>query len=698
MDSHVSSAGLRLTIDHETGGIVGLDHLASDLRLVPARVRRPAFRLELSSGESIERARAVEVDPSDGGVRVMWHLEHGLRIAAEIQPRDDDLTFRAVVQDPGRATVRRLTYPIVPGIGRIDGPGRDELAHTHATGMLFRDPIDLLGPDPDNRRKLRRSPYPTGFAGATMQWIAYYGRDRGGVLIGTEDPGRSLKWLDVEGDDAGLAFSITHAPDVPVAGAAYAQPYPVVIAPLVEGSWYAAAERYRSWVLDQPWAQPVPRATWLRESIGLATFGINARHDRAAWLDAYHRLADTPVFHVLGPNWPAYGQDYRGHLPRGSRDWFPAAFAAENLATIRRNGDRWAPFEFDLLCADPPDDVEPVLTSRYAMDPVESAISDGGLPRFPFMCPGTRYWRDLHVERDARLVRDERPDALYYDISVNNVLLQCGASGHEHAPGGGAPIAEAFEAMFRATNAATATEAGHLVPAGAEMISEAFLGVFDYYQARAESGPYAPFEAGAFRDWILDGRASKIPAFAYVFGERSPVRLDGWSKVSAETGDLFYWTAATVLLHGGIVEVNGEFSALETLADGRWDDPAQHYYTFADRRFAIDPSKAAFLGAIARARVGPANRFLARGAMTRPPAVEAAPVELGYRAVNMSTDESAYDDVGAMAVPSVIATGWQHGGERAWLVANVVGRSQEVRVDGRSMVLDPHEIRLVDAG
>ena len=66
--------------------------------------------------------------------------------------------------------------------------------------MLFHDPIDLLEPDPANDRKLGRSPYPEGFAGATMQFFAYYARGAGGFLVGTEDPGRSMKWLDVERD------------------------------------------------------------------------------------------------------------------------------------------------------------------------------------------------------------------------------------------------------------------------------------------------------------------------------------------------------------------------------------------------------------------------------------------------------------------------------------------------------------------
>lgn len=692
----VASAALRAEIDPTTGAIVALDHVGRAIRLVSTPVSRPPFRVELVGLPAIESFQAVEVDGVEGAIRTTWRLDQGLTLVGEVAARGHDLVFRASLHGAGTATIRRLTYPILRGIGRISGAGLDELAHSHGTGMLFHDPLDLFEPDPENRRKLRRSPYPEGFAGATMQWFAYYGRGRGGVLFGTEDRARSLKWLDVERDADGLTFSVTHASDAPVPGEAYSPAYPVVIAALDDGTWTAAADRYRSWVRDQAWTQPGPRSDWLRHDVGIATFGINARHDRSGWLDAIHAVAGTPVFHVLGPNWPAYGQDYRGHLPRVTGDWFPAAFAEANLAAIRRNGDRWAPFEFDLFAADPPDDREPVLASRYAMDPVESAISDGGLPRFPFMCPATPYWRAHHVARDVRLVRDHGVDAVYYDISVNNVLLQCEGTGHGHLPGSGEPIAAAFDAMYEATREGMTEAAGHHVPMGAEVISEAFLAAFDFHQARAESGPYAPFEAGAFRDWLLDGRARKIPAFRSVFGPAAPIRLDGWAKLCRASGDLFYWVAATVLANGGLVEVNGEFSGLETLPDGRRDDPAEHYYAFLEHDHPIDPAKAAFLGAIARTRVGPANRFLADGWLLPEPTVDAPEVELDYRAENMSTSETAHDERGTMRVPSVVVSAWGHGGSTAWLVANVIDARQEVRIDGRALTLGPREIRLVE--
>jgi hypothetical protein len=688
----VRSSELVAEIDTTTGGVVGLRHPGRGLTLVGGPAGEAPFRLDVTGLGAVTEILGTTVEALADGVRAVWLLPHGITVTGEVRPRGEDLAFSVRADVAGDAVIERLTYPVLAGIGRLGGRGRDHLVHSHATGMLFHDPLDLLGPDPENRRKLRRSPYPEGFAGATMQFLAYYADGLGGFLFATEDAGRAAKWLDVERLDDGLCLSVIHKPDAPAAGLALEPAYPVIVAPLREGSWYEAGERYRAWAIDQAWARPVPRATWLREGVGLCTFGINAQHDRSRWLDAIHGWADSPVFHVLGPDWAAAGQDYRNHLPRGTQDWFPARFADANLATIRRNGDRWAPFEFDLLCKDPERGDEPVLASRYRMDDAESGISDGGLPHFPFMCPGTAYWHDWHVARDERLVRDHGADALYYDIAVNNVLLQCYAPGHDHAPGAGTQLAGAFEAMYLDTGRAMARAAGTHVPMGAEMISEQSMPWFDFYQARGESGPYAPFEVAAFRDWVLDGRAEKIPLFAYVYGERAPVRMDGWAKLSAETGDLFHWVAATVLLNGGLLEVNAEFSALEALDGATWHDPAEHYYPFADRRYAVDRAKAATLGAVARTRLGPANPFLARGRMVRPPDVETEHVELGYHAYNMSTTESLYDSTGRMRVPAVIAAGWQHEGRTIALIANVVDRPTEVRVAGVATRLGPHEV------
>ncbi|MBA2718316.1 MAG: hypothetical protein H0U52_03585 [Chloroflexi bacterium] len=695
MSLRLAGTSLVVEFDGASGAIKSIRNTVSGLDLISRSLAGPPFRIDLKGLRSLESFHEFISEPQADGLRLSWTVGHGIMLTSHVTMRGEDISFRIEATNTGDATIDRIEYPILRGIGRLGGKGQDELAHTHGTGMLFHDPLDLFDIDTENKRRLRFSPYPEGFSGSTMQFIAYYGRGRGGFLIGTEDGTKSVKWLTFFKDREGLTSSVIHKAGVPRPGAGFVPDYAIVVAPLARGTWYEACDRYRSWVTEQTWAQPGPRSRWLREEVGVCTFGINARHDRSAWLDEIHRMAGVPVFHVLGPNWAHYGHDYHNNLPRGRADWFPAVFNDKNLSMIRRNGDFWAPFEFDLLCDHSPGFDDPVLESRLVIDTDELGMSDPGLSRFPFMCAGTTYWHDFHVERDELLVAQHDPDALYYDISVSNLMLQCLAQGHLHPPGAGTAIADAFAAMYRDTSSAMARAKGDHVPAGTEVISEIFISQFEYYQARGEAGPYAPFEVAPFRDWILEGRAEKIPLFTYVFGPRAPLRMDGWAKLSPEAGDLFYWTAAQVLLNGGLLQLNYEFSGLEDLGDLA-DDSEQHYYRFDQRKLMIDPAKAAFVGEVARTRTGPANKFLARGAMSAAPGVDAPLVSLRYHAYNIGKGDPLYDTQGAMTVPSALASAWELEGTAIWLVANLLNEAQEVRVDGKRVELAGRQIRLIE--
>ncbi len=692
MTLRVATRRLELTLDEATGAITSVTHLAAGLGLVSGAPSPVALRLELAELGWVDVAGPLRVVPLGDGLRLHWDAGHDITVTTDVLVRDGDVLLRVDAINRGSATIERIRYPIIAGIGRLGGRGQDELTHSHASGFLFHDPVDLFEPDPENHRRLGQNPYPEGFAGSTMQFLAYQARNVGGFLIGTEDAGRALKWFDVSGDGQHLTMSVAHKVPALVPGASFAPAYPVVITALDGGRWTDAADRYRSWALGQPWAQPCPRARWLREEVGICTFGVSARHDRSAWLRAVGAAAGVPVFHVLGPDWAARGQDYRGNLPPGRQGWLPAVFHAANLAAIADHGGRWAPFEFDLLSSHDEASEEPVLASRMLHHRGQSDPTDPGIMRFPFMCPGTAYWRDWHAERDARLAAEHGADAIYYDISLHNMLMQCLAEGHDHAPGSGEPIAALFERMYRDTSTAMSAATGRYVPMGTEVMTETSVGLFDYSQHRADGGPYASFEPVPFRDWLLDGRAERIPLLTYVFGERAPLRMDGWAKLSREAGDLWYWVAATVLLDGGLLEVNGEFSPLEDV-DGWTEDVSESYANIVPRGFGIDPGKAAFLGQVARTRVGPANPWLAHGRMLPPPVVEAPTIEPDWYAYNAGQDHSMYDTRGTMRVPSVLARAWTLDGRTAWLVANVSDQPQAARIDGVEVRLPARHIR-----
>lgn len=693
---------IRVEIDPVTGSILQITNLTSDIRLVTHSVENTPWRIELMGDDGhsfwIDRFEDVriEVDEPRHEAQLRWTTKSGLVVESTITtpPDADHVAFTITAHGSADLLIDKIEYPILTGIGSLHDQADSLLAHPQGTGFLFRDPLDLFEAGPVHRQGLRYSPYPEGFNGSSMQFMAYFAEDMGGFMMRTPDPRGDMKWLNFYKGEAGaLECTFMHQSSDMRPGGDLAVPYPVLIEPLTEGTWYEAADRYKAWALEQPWTAQGPlaarddRATWLLDEVGLTTFGINAAHDRSKWLDQFHHITGTPVFHVLGVNWPKEPTGYgRGH-PGGRDDWFPARFSAENLDTIRDNGDYWAPFEFDLLLDAGKSENDEIIANQLQL-PHEKYSFD----RYPFrfQCPATGYLPPLHAWRDATLAGEYDADALYYDISANNVLMTCRNPAHGHPVGGGGWMIDAFAEMWEATGKAASAAKGRHVPQGAEMISERFIPSLDYYQARAEASPLSAFEADFFRDWIRDGHAEKIPLFTYVYHEYGPVRMDGWGKLSHEVGELFYWVASRVALWGGLFELNYEFSDLEAL-EGSDDDLSQHYADIERRAYEVDPAKVDFVREIARARTGFAHPWLVYGTMLRPLDIEVPTTELDYHLYNLGQGLPHYDQKGTMCVDSVVHAAWRApDGRTAFIFVNLLAD----KTQGILATIDPSQYGL----
>ena len=661
---------LRVVLSTRSGSVLQIENRIASLDLVHHSVTDVPWRLELAepddSSRWIERFSSFAWSIADSGDRaeLRWETESGQVVEAKVElPRgEEQVSFRVTVHGAPDVVVDKIEYPILTGMGDLHQTADSMLAHSQGTGFLFRRPWHLFETKPLRRQGLRYSPYPEGFNGSTMQFMSYYAEGEGGFYLATHDPSGAMKWLNFyKGQTGALESTFMHqSPDMRP-GLGYEVQYPVVIGALREGTWHEAADRYKQWAIEQPWTRQGTLAdrddgsSWLLDEVGFSTFGVNAAHDRSGWLDRFHAITDKPVFHVLGVNWPKTEAGYgRGH-PGGRDDWFPANFSQENLDTIRNNGDYWAPFEFDLLLD--VDRSESELVTRNLLKLPEEKYSFDQY-RFRFQCPATDYLPALHRWRDATLAGEYGADALYYDISANNVLMTCRDQGHGHPIGGGGWMVDAYARMWSSTGEAATEAKGQHVPQGAEMISELFIPYLDYYQARAEASPLSAFEADFFRDWIREGQVEKIPLFAYVYHEYGPVRMDGWGKLSREAGELWYWVASRVALWGGLFELNYEFSDLEAL-EGSFDDPKQHYAEFEHRAYEVDPFKVAFVREIANARTGFAKPWLVYGTMIRPLDVAMSDIDLDYHLYNVNQNRPHFDEKGTMRLGSVVHSAWR---------------------------------------
>ncbi len=698
---------LRVVIDGVTGAFREVCHQPAGISLVaqPEVAARHPFLIVFEDGTTLRtwQSCVITSDLAAQSVAITWTLEHDLTLSVrlELTSGDGELRCTVALDNNANLPVTAVAYPYVAGVGRLGAePEGDELVHPYATGFVVRNPLDHLpavAGETVGQEPVVLGLYPEGFSGSTMQFMAYSAVGRGGFYAATEDGVGREKWLNFyrhpEGD---LRLSVWHGPHDYAAERTVQPDYVTVLAALDGGTWYDAAERYKAWAVQQSWVAQGPlwsredRSRRLLEEVGLCTFGINPRWNRAPWLSAIDEIAGTPVLHILGPNWSRIESNYMNNHPGGLADWFPATFNPENLRVIRENRDYLVPFEFDLLFGRA-EGCSEVEAGTEALQVIPRPTLSRDAYDFPFLCPVTPFARDLHVARDRMLAAEYGVDGVYYDISVNNVRHICLSSEHGHRPGDSVAMTAAYRALLADTAVAMreATDGG-VVPQGTEMINEQMLPVVAFYQARAEASPASAFEAGPCRDLIKAGTAEKIPLFSYVYHEYGPMRLDGWAKLSREQGEFVYFVLGRVFLQGGLIELNYEFSGLEDLA-GSSDAAVEHYFAFDRRPYEIDPELAAFVSALSRARVGRANRYLAYGAMRRPApyTIQGEPtVELDYFLYNCAQTMTEYEDRGVMTVPAVSQTAWQYRDQSAaWLLLNV-GR-QETAIE---LTLDPSMI------
>lgn len=693
----IENDGSRVMLSALTGAVIQIENRDRELTLVTLPTEDVPWRIELLGDDGASSwldsftGFDWQIDEATNSLHLRWTTVPGLTVTARVRvPKDaSHVAFEITVHGAPGVTIDKVEYPIVTGIGDLPHASDSILVHSQATGFLFRRPYRLFETGPLRRQGLRYSPYPEGYNGSTMQFMTYYAEGAGGFLMWTTDTTGGLKWFDFfKAPSGSLECSFMHqVPDIRP-GADFTVPYPVLVEPMGEGTWYEAAERYREWATGQPWtaqgtlAGRLDRPTWLLDEVGFATFGVNAAHDRSVWLDRFHQITGEPVFHVLGVNWPKTESGYgRGH-PGGRDDWFPARFSPENIATIRGNGDYWAPFEFDLLLDTGKADSDLVLANRIRL-PAEKYSFD--TYPFPYECAAADYLPALHAWRDATLAGEYGADALYYDISAPNVIPACRHPDHGHPIGGGGWMVDAVGRMWAETDRAASDAKGAQVPQGAEMVHELLIPYLDYYQARAEASPLSIFEADVFRDWIVSNQVEKIPLFAFVYHAYGPVRLDGWGKLSRQIGDLFYWVAARVALWGGLFELNYEFSDLEALTS--WTDtPSEHYAEFETRAYEVDPAKVDFVREIAQARNGFANPWLVYGTMARPLPLTAPTIALDYHLYNLHDRHTSYDGRGTMTVDSVVHAAWRApDGRVAFAFVNLKGDRPRVL----SLQVDP---------
>jgi hypothetical protein len=565
----------------------------------------------------------------------------------------------------GVAPPAHFTYPIIEPrpLGEDDA-----LLFPAHSGWLIADPLSAT----------TTAPYPDGFHGCSVQVMAYLAPGAGGFAVACHDPFVTHKELAFSAAEMSVrhdAWDLRRGADLDLG-------YPVVITALQRGDWFEAAEHYRSWAAEAPWAhlgRNVERAgrdrpAWLFDEVGLSIWGTPSSLD---WSHRYRLLAEaatTPLHVVSGWDWPATRPHYVG-----KEGWFPARFHPANLEAWA--GHHVTPYLNDLFVSYQADGFhdkwEPNLVFPYQFfrftvfsERPPSFIDGDDPPPDPrvvtdidfFVCPVTEIQRDLHTWRDARLVADNGLAGVFYDISSGNPFAaRCLRTEHGHTPGWSRDVLVAYADNNAASRAAMAEAIGSVPAQGVETIVEHVIADIDFYVARSVAGPLGGLEAMTLGPETPPGGGRElVPLFQAIYHDIGPVHEDGWVTFEHTFGDLFYWVVSRIAVTwGGILSLHYAnnppelFPGAESGEVISWDGG---YHRFE----GLEPPDQGFIDFAAemgRLRVGIGKPYLAYGRMVAPLPLQSPPVSLRYHRSNPVL--SGITRQGAWEVPRVVHGAWR---------------------------------------
>lgn len=613
---------LRVEISARDGAVTRLAHKRAKLELIqsPPATRHP-WTLRLAPADRVAEFTAFRIArPSPGRehqVELEWDTRDRITVRASVRldAGSDEVEFRCSAENRGDRTILALQYPRLEGIGALAGDGvRDRLLHSSMMGAVFFDPFHLFRGKSaiPAERGLTAARYPNGFLGSPLQMMSYYVEGLGGFDVASHDVDVADKELNFfkADDDRSLSCELVHFQWDARPGRGLAPGYPVVIAAQEGGSWYDAADRYRSWALQQPWCGRGPRRSrvakgdasrWLLEQTGIVGAWWPFRNDIRTEILKTRRLYGAPLLHL--ELWWSHGP---------------------SLEAARAGGDHFGPFYFPFLALKGREAYR--AHARDAMVPTWTPIS----PDWVAMCPAQPGWREVVCEsaedmagtgrqRRHQIWVDENrsgcnADCLYVDVGpCAGIPSWCYATDHAHPPGAGRDITRAYATLLKESQRRASRVRGAYVPIGTECVSEPFVGCLDFYYARnagfnpdMETFPYV-------RDlsWLPDGRMEIVPLFPFVYHEHGPTAIQGIYPVDPfvipEAEPFFAWAEARTVLWGGLIVT--------------FPQPSDSKLPEVRTRYLRD---------LVAARTGFAREFLAYGRMRRPPEFTCGTIELEH--------------------------------------------------------------------
>jgi len=494
--------------------------------VLPDDARLPLWKLELIDTTSQQRVTVMSdttegiharraADASRGVVRWSLHDASGQRIGGVscIARASGDVAGRAefhfqIDALDERYVLDRVWYPMVPLRPISQDATRDTAVIPTTMGQQIEQIHEAerwtwpVGEHPF--KAVARCRYPS--KRGTLQMLCISG-DRGTLLMMTPDEQRGLKELVI--DRTGDGPTCLAAVHYPVASEPIRQPvkinYPVWLQ-WVDGDWYDAAQVYRDWALQQPWAQTkLGQRDDLPEWFAtLPSWAKIPRDPSTTWQERTDwplRLAEA----LGGPmGLHFYGWDEQGgpenlvwpqHFPPDPRvselmdRYHDAGIKVMPFVNIRITSldgpawDRWQKVVVRGRDGELRD--QQTWRSFGGADERDRAEAEGrratpvkpGLWRidYPFTTGdlGDARWRQAAWDRTVPLLLEHPFDMVYQD-QLDSVALRCWDETHDHAPGAPNAWTDGLREHYAQVAEAFA-RANRKVPVIGEYINEAYM-------------------------------------------------------------------------------------------------------------------------------------------------------------------------------------------------------------------------------
>jgi hypothetical protein len=392
----------------------------------------------------LERGRerhSVRLSWTDFGPKVSPQLE--VIVEARLGPERAMSYWNIRVANLHGVGLEKVHFPQVPAIR----PQADEyLAVPVWMGQLTPNPRLLLA-GPAGKGKRLEWDYP----GLTsLQCLAFYRRNGPGLYFSCDDTASYRKTFAFWGSDGGqVNYELVDLPENREADT-YTLPYHAIIGG-IEGDWFTAAERYRSWATNQVWARESRVASgWTPDWAAETGMWVWNRGCSAGVLDpaiALQKELGLPVS-VLWHWWHgcAYDTGFPEYLPpREGVESFTNALARAHQQDVRA-----IVYMNQRLWGMTTESWKQEGAERYAVKAANGTVHPETYNTFTklpcaSMCMGTQFWRNKYAGLAEEVYQKLGVDGIYMDQACSS--LACYDPNHGHPLGGGRYWMEGFRLL-----------------------------------------------------------------------------------------------------------------------------------------------------------------------------------------------------------------------------------------------------------